>query len=156
MSLDSVIHSNVLDGVDLIPAGHVPPNPTELLSRERFLLLLEFLRARYDYILLDGTPVNMVADSMVLSPLVDMNLFVLRSGYADRRQLPMLSELCTKGQLRNLSIVLNGTNIRKIYGYSYGYGYGYGYGGGYYGYGEGRKALIHRIIRDRYENRGGF
>lgn len=133
LEVEAIIHKNILDGVDFIPAGHVPPNPTELLSRSRMEQLIGLLKERYDYIILDGTPVNMVADTMVLSRVVDMNLFVLRSGISDRRQLPLVKELCDGNRLKNISIVLNGTEIRRTYGYSYGYGYGYGYG--YYGYG---------------------
>ncbi len=133
--VDDIIHENILDGVDFIPAGHVPPNPTELLGRSRMDQLIELLKERYDYIILDGTPVNMVADTMVLSRVADMNLFVLRGGISDRRQLPLVKELCDGNRLKNVSIVLNGTEIRHTYGYSYGYGYGYGYG--YYGYGYG-------------------
>ena len=137
MTLSGIIRSNLLEGVDFIPAGHIPPNPTEILSRERFAELLETLRKQYDYILLDGTPVNMVADTMVIAPKVNMTLFILRSGVTDKRALPMLEEIYNKGQLPNISIILNSTNIKRMYGYSYGYGYGYGsgyYGGGYKGY----------------------
>lgn len=133
---EHILRRNVLDGIDFIPAGHIPPNPTELLGRSRLDELIGTLRRYYDYIILDGTPVNMVADSMVVGRLVDMNLFVLRCGVSDRRLLPMVKELSEEHRLKNLSVVLNGTDIRKMYGFSYGYGYGYygyGYGAGYYG-----------------------
>lgn len=140
--VDDVILHDVMEGVDFVPAGHIPPNPTELLGRGRFEGLIEELRSRYDYIILDGTPVNMVADSFVIGRLVDMNLFVLRSGLSDRRQIPMVDNLIKEGRLKHLSIILNGTDARHSYGYSYGYGYGYGYGyygSGYYGSGYGGK-----------------
>ena len=131
---EEIICIDSLPGVDFIPAGHIPPNPTELLSRSRFEELINLLRERYDYIILDGTPVNMVADSYVVGRLVDMNLFIIRSEVTDRRQLPMVENLVKEGRLKNLSIILNGTSTKHSYGYSYGYGYGYGYyGTGYYG-----------------------
>lgn len=130
---DDIICTDVLPGVDFIPAGHIPPNPTELLSRSRMEDLIAQLRSRYDYIILDGTPVNMVADTFVVGRLVDMNLFVLRSGISDRRQLPMVEKLLNENRLKRISIILNGTERKHAYGYSYGYGYGYGYG--YYGSG---------------------
>ncbi|MCR5518880.1 MAG: polysaccharide biosynthesis tyrosine autokinase [Bacteroidales bacterium] len=142
IGVDDVICQDLLPGVDFVPAGHIPPNPTELLSRHRFEELIEELRKRYDYIIMDGTPVNMVADSFVMGRLVDMNLFVLRSGLSDRRQIPMVDNLLKEGRLKHLSIILNGTDAKHSYGYSYGYGYGYGYGyygSGYYGSGyEGK------------------
>ena len=137
LDFEAVLQKDVLEGVDFIPAGHVPPNPIELLSRSRMEDLVNYLKTRYDYIILDGTPVNMVADTMVVTRVVDINLFVLRCGTSDRRQLPMVKELCDDGRMKNMSIVLNGTEIRRTYGYSYGYGYGYGYYGYGYGYGYG-------------------
>jgi capsular exopolysaccharide synthesis family protein len=140
--IDDIITPDIIAGVDFVPAGHIPPNPTELLSRSRFDELIETLRSRYDYVILDGTPVNMVADSFVIGRKVDMNLFVLRGGLSDRRQLPMVENLLKEGRLKHLSIILNGTDAKHSYGYSYGYGYGYGYGyygSGYYGAGYGEK-----------------
>lgn len=125
---EDIIRKNIVEGVDFIPAGHTPPNPTEILSRSRFDELINQMRSKYDYILLDGTPVNMVADSFVIGRLVDMNLFIIRSGLSDKRQLPMLASLIDEGRLSNLSIILNGSDPKHSYGYTYGYGYGYGYG----------------------------
>ncbi len=135
---NDIIRKDILEGVDFIPAGHIPPNPTEILGRNRMDALIEQLKSRYDFIILDGTPVNMVADSMVLGRLADMNLFILRSGISDRRQLPLVQELFKDGRLKNFSLILNGLDSRSGYGYgySYGYGYGYGYGSGYGSYYE--------------------
>ncbi len=142
MSISSIIRPNIIEGVDFIPAGHVPPNPTELLSRKRFDTLVEDLKAVYDYIILDSVPVNVVADPYVINRVTDMNLFVLRSGQVDKRILPELDNLYESGKLNNLAIILNGSVVRKTYGaYGYGYGYGYGYSYGYgYGYGEDEKS----------------
>ena len=90
MTLETILHKNILGGVDFIPAGHIPPNPAELLSRGRFEELINTLREKYDYVLLDGVPVNAVADMMVTQKLIDMNLFVIRCGKIDRRVMPEL------------------------------------------------------------------
>ena len=133
--LSEIIHENVLEGVDFIPAGHIPPNPAALLGRQRFDKLIDELRQKYDYILLDGVPYNAVADMMVIQRLVDMNLFIIRSGQIDRRNLPALDTLYEQKKLHNPCIVLNGTDYKGLYGYGHGYGYGYGYG-----YGEEKKS----------------
>jgi len=73
----------------------------------------------------------------------DQTIYVLRSGMLDKRSLPDIQELYDSGKMINMSLLLNGINVKKIasygnYGYGYGYGYGrkYGYGHGYgYGYG---------------------
>ncbi|MBR5660169.1 MAG: polysaccharide biosynthesis tyrosine autokinase [Bacteroidales bacterium] len=127
VSISDIIRKDVLAGVDLIPAGHTPPNSTELFGRKRFETLIEELKKSYDYILLDSVPVTMVADPMVINKVVDVNLFVLRSGQLDRRLLQQIDDLYEKGHLKNMAVVLNGSQIKKGYGYG-GYGYGYGYG----------------------------
>ena len=73
---------------------------------------------------MDAVPVNLVADSQVLNRVVDMNLFVVRSGLLDKRMLPSLEEYYRSGKLTNIGIILNGTNGSHSYGYGYGYGYG--------------------------------
>ena len=120
MQLDGILHKEVAQGVDFIPAGHIPPNPTELLGRKRFDELIDELRQRYDYILLDSVPVQVVADPMVISRVVDVNLFVLRAGQLDRRVLPQLDEIQEGGRLKNMAIVFNGAELKRGYGYGYG------------------------------------
>ena len=137
LSLDEILRKDVRDGIDFIPAGAIPPNPTELLSRPRLEELTALLRERYDYVLFDGVPVQMLADPLVIDRVVETNLLVLRSGQIDRRIIPRLNEFYEKRRLSNMAIVLNGTKVKRSHGYgfgSYGYGYGYGYGNdfGYY------------------------
>lgn len=129
---EAIIHRNACPGVDFIPAGHIPPNPIELLSRIRFKELLETLKRQYDYILLDGTPITMVADSFAVSQQANITLFVMRCGVTDKRQLPWAVQLVKEQRLKNVCVLLNGIDKSNSYGYSYGYGYGYGYGNGYY------------------------
>lgn len=140
LKLEDILHKDVLKGVDLIPAGHIPPNPAELLGRSRLDELIALLKKEYDYILLDGVPVNIVADTMIVQRILDMNLFIIRHGKVDRRALPELDRFYSDGRLKNPSIILNGGKINKGIGSRYGYDYGYGYGYGYaYGYGDKEK-----------------
>ena len=139
VTLEDVLHKDARPGIDFIPAGPTPPNPTELLARPRMDELIKQLRENYDYILLDGVPIQMLADPLVMNRVVDTNLFILRSGQLDRRILPQLDELNEKRHLHNMAIVFNGPQVKRRHGYgfgSYGYGYGYGYGAGYGYYGE--------------------
>ncbi len=142
VTLDDILHKDARPGIDFIPAGPTPPNPTELLARPRLDELVGLLRQRYDYILLDGVPIQMLADPLVMNRVVETNLFILRSGQLDRRILPQLDELNEKRHLHNMAIVFNGPQVKRRHGYgfgSYGYGYGYGYGAGYGYYGEDEK-----------------
>ena len=117
--------------VDTIFAGIVPPNPAELLMNERFDLLIEELKKRYDYIILDNVPALVVADASIVSRVTDLTIYVIRDGVLDRRYLPELERLHQDGKFKNMCIVLNDSQVeKKKYGYGYGQGYGYGYGYG--------------------------
>lgn len=141
--------------VDVIFSGDIPPNPSELLGSSRMLKLLELLREKYDYIIMDTPPINMVTDAVVLGQHTDGVLFVVRANQSERGAVSHAVEQLEYAQIKILGFVLNGVDLEKTnYGYGkyrykrysrYGYGKGYGYGRGYgcggygggYGYGYG-------------------
>lgn len=127
VKVDDIIQHQ--EGVDLIPAGILAPNPAELLMDNRLDELMNELRTRYDYIIADNVPVGLIADATIANRIADLTIFVVRAGKLDRRQLPDIEKLYQEKKLKNMALVLNGANPeRHGYGYSYGYGYGYGYG----------------------------
>ena len=137
-NLDKLIQ-NVDENLDLLSVGTIPPNPAELLLSERFTEMLTFLKGKYRYIFLDCPPVDIVADTAIISQSADVSIFVMRSGIMDKRALPAVEELYHEKKYNRMAVVLNGVYTRaKGYGkYGYGhYGYGYGYGYGAYGYGN--------------------
>ena len=154
LTLDDILHKEVRAGIDLIPAGAIPPNPTELLSRPRLDELVSELRARYDYVIIDSVPVYMLADPLVMNRVVDTNLLVLRCGQLDRRIIPRINEFYQKKRLSNMAVVFNGAQVKRSRGYgfgSFGYGYGYGYGSdfGYYVHEETRKKRARKLFKRR-------
>jgi len=66
-------------GFDVLPCGTLPPNPSELLSSQRFKDLISQLSDKYDKIILDTAPCLAVSDALVLSPSVDAYLYVVKS-----------------------------------------------------------------------------
>ncbi len=124
--------------VRLLPAGSLPPNPTELLMDERFEKLIAQLREEYDYIVLDSVPSQGMADAGLTSRVADLSVYVVRVGGIDRRFLPELDRIYKDNRYNNMCVLLNAVpQERRHYGYGrYGYGYG-GYGYGRYGYGYG-------------------
>lgn len=126
VKVDDIIQHQ--EGFDLIPAGILAPNPAELLMDNRLDELMNELRTRYDYIIADNVPVDLIADATIANRIADLTIFVVRAGKLDRRQLPDIEKLYQEKKLKNMALVLNGANPeRHGYGYSYGYGYGYGY-----------------------------
>lgn len=137
-TLEAAIIHHEESGLDLLLAGDIPPNPSELLGSERMQRIINRLKESYDYIILDTPPVNMVTDSTVLAPLSDGVLFVVRAGQTDRGAVVHAVEQLEYAKAKILGFVLNGVNMGSTsyggygkykYRYKkYGYGYGYGYG----------------------------
>ena len=134
--------------LDVLTAGDIPPNPSELLGSKRMEALLKDLCDQYDYILLDTPPINLVTDGMVLSTRVDGTLFVVRAGKAERGAVLRAMDMLGRANAKVLGFVFNGAEqTDSRYGgkkYRYGkygkygkysnydkYNYGYGYDTGY-------------------------
>jgi capsular exopolysaccharide synthesis family protein len=130
-TLDQVIQKTNVEGLDIIPSGPIPPNPAELLAKKETIQLLDSLKERYDYILIDTPPVGIVSDAMMLMNYADINVFILRENYSKKEYIKSINDYYAQGKVRNLCILLNDAGSNQRYGYSYGYSYGY-YGYGYY------------------------
>lgn len=132
--LDECIQNN--EGIDMITAGTVPPNPLELLSSQRFAKAIEYLESKYDRIVIDSPPVQAVSDALVLSTFANAVLYVVK---AESTAIPVVEK--GVGQLLQnkapvTGVVMNQVNIRKAQKYGYSYGGYYDY----YGYSDGQKA----------------
>lgn len=117
----------------VLPAGHTPPNPSELLGSHQFEQVLESLRAEFDSVIIDATPLLPVTDGAIVSKAADGALLVVKFGSTSRDQVAMSAEALGQVGARLLGTVMNFVPTgRRGYGYQYGYKYGYGYGyGGY-------------------------
>ncbi len=113
----------------VVPAGPIPPNPTELMLDKKMDELFSYLKSNFDIIIIDSAPMGLVSDAKVLSRFADAIIFVVRQRYTPKKQLEFINELYVKKTFPNLSLLvndvkLNGANSYYGYGYSYGYGYG--------------------------------
>ncbi|MCH5245082.1 MAG: polysaccharide biosynthesis tyrosine autokinase [Muribaculaceae bacterium] len=138
MNLDSMIsQSDQHENLYILPGGPVPPNPNELLMSENMEKLLDDLRQRFDYVILDSAPIGVVSDTLLIAPLTDLQLYVTRANYLSKKGLDVLHTAVGNGRLSKCYIVMNGVNVKtraysyRRYGYyskhNYGYGYGYSY-----------------------------
>lgn len=139
----AILHTEI-QGLDVILSGDIPPNPSELLGSQQMQKLLEALRKKYDFIILDTPPVNMVTDAVVLAPRSEGVLLVVRANHSERGSVLYATDQLQYAKAKILGFVLNGVDMgntqfgMKKYHYRnycrYGkYGYG-GYGGYGYGY----------------------
>ena len=107
---------------DIIVAGPVPPNPSELLLSNRVEKLINELKVRYDYVIIDSAPIGLVSDTFSLSKFSDVTLYVSRANYTKKSFIKYLNSVVERGQLKNVAIVINDTNPKLSHGYGYGYG----------------------------------
>lgn len=128
-----IIRDAIIQGLDIIPVGTIPPNPAELILSNRLKSMIADLRKEYDCIFIDCPPIDLVADSDVIAGFADMAIFVIRAGLFEKTWLPEVDELYTKKMFKNMVVMLNGVTDSGHYGYRrYGH-YGY-YRYGYYSY----------------------
>jgi len=105
--LSKIIHSTKVKGLDFIPSGPVPPNPSELLHSVKMNEMISALTNDYDFVLLDTAPVGLVSDSIPLIRLSDVNIYVIRSGVSRYNSATIPDRLCREYSLNNVVIVLN-------------------------------------------------
>lgn len=135
--VDTLIrHLDQNPNLDILHSGTIPPNPTELLMRDRLGALIDELRRRYDYVILDTAPIGSVTDTALIGRYADMCVYVCRSGVTLKSSFAYINELKGEKDFPKLASVVNDVQmVQKKYGYGkYGYGkYGYGkqYGYGY-------------------------
>jgi len=135
-TLDEVIKPTGVENLDLITSGEIPQNPSELLSSNALRKALSILQQRYDYILLDSPPVIAVTDAAILSTRADATLLVVSSGYVNRKEVERALQLLSNVRANLIGVLLNGLDIKRIYGSYYYYYHYYQY---YYYYGGKKK-----------------
>lgn len=137
---DEIIQKTEIAFLDVITSGPIPPNPAELILSETMKDLLDDLKKRYDYIILDTPPVGLVSDALELAQYCDATLYVVRQNVTKKGMLALVNDKHKRGELNNISIVFNGYESKARYGYGYGYGYG-DYSNGYHDEGESENRL---------------
>jgi capsular exopolysaccharide synthesis family protein len=138
---DMIQKSQISENLDILFGGPVPPNPTELVTRNVLDKAIEQLKERYDYVILDTAPIAIVTDTAIIGRVADMCVYVCRADYTPKESFKYVNVLQKDHKFDKLAVVLNGVDMSKRknrYGYGYGSRYGYGKHYGYgYGYGYG-------------------
>ncbi len=132
--IPEAIHpSGIIENLDVIPAGEIPPNPSEMLSSKRMEKLVETLSEQYDYIIIDLPPVSVVSDSLAVARLLSGMVVVVRLNYCDKHALNDSIRQLQYTNVKILGFVLNDSEssaahykkykskFKKIYKYGYDY-----------------------------------
>lgn len=119
------------EGIDLLPVGILPPNPTELLLLPKMDELMAYARKNYDYVLIDCPPIEVVADASIIRKYADATLFIVRAGLMERSMVNDIEKLYREQKYNHMALMLNGTELSSG---RYGYLSGSRYGSKYYSY----------------------
>lgn len=149
-----IVESGVNKNLQLLMAGPIPPNPTELMTRKSLDDIMDILKEKYDYILIDTAPIGLVTDTLQIGRVSDITVYLCRADYTPKAAFGLINQLSEEKKLPNICVGINGIDMaKKKYGYYYGYGkygkygkYGYGRYGKYGSYGKYGK----------YGNYGGY
>jgi capsular exopolysaccharide synthesis family protein len=131
-----VVQKNVLDGLDIICSGTIPPNPAELPGSQNMKALLKLTKENYDLVLLDSPPVLSATGASVLATEVDGTLLVVLYDKTRVSDIESAMESLVSVDATVLGVLLNNFDARKAYG---GYAPTSSYGYGYSGYIQGAK-----------------
>ncbi len=113
------------NSIDIIFSGKIPPNPTELLMKDRMGELFKEVADKYDYVIVDTAPLMVVTDTVLISEYASQILYVVKAGATEMKVLDFPLKLKEEGKLNGLSFVVNNVKQSNLgYGGKYGYGYG--------------------------------
>lgn len=116
-----VIFETAVDGLSLLPAGSVPPNPAELLIGNRFERLFEYLSEQFDEVIIDSPPVLAVTDAAVISHVVGTTVLVVKDGSTSVPEVDESVKRLEQAGANLRGVVFNGQR-KSPPGYGYGYG----------------------------------
>lgn len=106
-TIDQIIFPTLIENLSFLPSGPIPPNPSEILGKPELKILIDSLRARFDYIVIDNAPTAMVTDGHIVSHLSDLNVFILRYGFSRKHQIEMINQYAYQKTIENITIVVN-------------------------------------------------
>ena len=131
--LKDVIMKTQQDGLYILFAGVVPPNPAELLGTRRLEALIEGARKAYDYVIIDAPPLGSVIDGAIIARCCDASILVVAANTISRKFAKSVKDQLDKTGCPILGVVMNKVDLKqnKYYGSYYG-----GYYGDYGNYGK--------------------
>ncbi len=115
VDLDEITISHPEYGFDIIPAGTLPPNPSELIKTQKAKDLLVLLKEKYDYVIVDCSPVGLVSDAYILSKQVDVTLFAVRRNKTSKSFFKSVITQIKSDGINNVALIFNDVKGREGY-----------------------------------------
>jgi capsular exopolysaccharide synthesis family protein len=108
-----------VDNLFILAAGKTPPNPAEVVGSSRMAFLIDTLKTRFDFIIIDTPPVTPATDALLLAPMVDGAVLVVKSGSVDRKIIRDAVDQFKAVKQPIIGMVLNQVDMRKEGYYKY-------------------------------------
>ena len=108
---EAFIHETFVENLFVLPTGVIPPNPADLLASNRMKHFIENVRAKFDYVLIDTPPVNVVTDGLLIANRMDGVVLVCDSGQTGIEEAKKAKELLVTAKANVLGVVLN--NVKQ-------------------------------------------
>jgi capsular exopolysaccharide synthesis family protein len=118
-AIENAILPTEAENLFVLPSGGVPVNPAELAGSGRMAFLIDYLKTRFDFIIIDTPPVTPASDALIMAPMVDGTLFVIRSGHTDRKIIQDAVDQFKAVKQPIVGIVLNQVDMKKEGYYRY-------------------------------------
>jgi Mrp family chromosome partitioning ATPase len=112
--IDQIIFPSPINNLSIMPAGPIPPNPAEILGNEEMKKMIELLRTRFDFIIIDNAPVGLVTDGFIVSHLSDLNVLILRYGVSHKHQVELFNQYAGSKMISNPAILVNDIKFNEF------------------------------------------
>lgn len=133
------VKNTSLKNLDIITAGPLPPNPSELILSKKFDDLIAKLKEEYDTVIIDNPPVGLVSDGIKTLSQANIPIYIFKANYSKRQFVERVKELKEIQKIDKLNVILNGLKVGKGR-------YGYGYNGYYEDIIPQKKSIFTRIL----------
>lgn len=118
-TLDQIVKKTDIDNLSIITCGHIPPNPSELLSTRRMKEFVEKARQHFGTVIIDSPPLAVVTDAVILSGVIDGTVLVINSKKTTRFAVYRAKQLLTHAKAKVLGAILNNLRIERGTDYYY-------------------------------------
>ncbi len=125
IELEKVIRKSHLENLYYIPAGTIPPNPSEVLASEQLEMLISKLKEQFDTVVLDSPPIVAVTDAEIISKIADATILVVAANLTEIDLMQKAAELLSSNSGSFVGVLLNRFSYRNGYGSYYKYYYYY-------------------------------
>jgi|WetSurSiteA1Bulk_404760.scaffolds.fasta_scaffold01899_6 tyrosine-protein kinase Etk/Wzc len=110
---DRIIHKSSVENLFFIPAGHIIQNPSELISKGVLDDLVNYLKTRFEYIIIDAPPIGIVADTIQLTKYASDILLVARINYTKKNTLLNAFTVLDSNKVISFEVIINDQNFKK-------------------------------------------